>query len=185
MATYHVLYTFRDKPTFLCIDADTSVEAIEKAARQHPQIKTFSKAERIYSYKAVQDELRFTWTKTVADWILALPTSARFYIEGNSDVSKGIEDKYRELTAEILVPESGTYNIAPNDKRGVEGTVYFDSSIGFPEDFGIEPEKAGQVNSTKLFWVLIRMGFRLNGEHKTEEIRNSIPAEFHQVAGVA
>lgn len=185
MATYRVLYTFRDKPTFLHIDADTPVEAIEKATRQHPQIKTFLKADRTYLYKAVQDELSFTWTKAVADWVLTLPASARFYVEGNIGVSKEIEEKYRELTAEILVPESGVYNIAPNDKWGVEGTIYFDSSLGFPEDFGIDAEKAGQVNSTKLFWVLIRMGFRLNGEHKTDEIRNSVPVEFRQVAGVA
>jgi hypothetical protein len=185
MARYHVLYAFRDKPSFLPIDADTSIEAIEKATQLHPQIKTFFEARRVYSSKAVQDELSFTWTKDVVDFIYAaLDGNARMYIEGNSDVAKEIEDKYQELTGQILVPEKGVYNIAPETKWGTEGTLYY-GSIPFPEDFGIEPEKTGQVNSTKLFWVLVRMGFRLDGKHKIHEIENSIPVELRRVAGVA
>lgn len=185
MATYRVFYTFRDKPSFLPMDADTSVEAIEKAIRLYPQIKTFSEARRIYSFKAVQDELSFTWTREIANFIYAMiDGNVRMYIEGNSDVSKEIEDKYQELTGEILVSEKGVYNIAPETKWGTEGTLYY-GSIPFPEDFGIDPEKPGQVNSTKLFWALVRMGFRLNGRHKTSEIENSIPVELRRVAGVA
>ena len=185
MTTYQVFYTFRDKPSSLFLDAYSEADALERLSHSHPQIKTAFKARRVYTSKAVQDELSFTWTKEVADFIYSLlDSNARFYIEGNSGVSKEIEDKYRELTSEILVPQRGIYNIAPESKWGVEGTVYFNSSIPFPEDLGLEPEKPGQVNSTKLFWVLIRMGFRVGGEHKTFEIENSIPSELQRVAGV-
>lgn len=179
MAKYQVFYTFRSSHF---LDAESAIEAMGELSRLYPQIRTAFKAERVYESKAVQDELSFTWTKEVAGFLYALLNGARFYVEGNSDVSKEIEDKYQELTGEILVPEKGVYNIAPESKRGVEGTVYFDSSFPFPEDFGIEPEKPGQVNSTRLFWVLIRMGFRLNGKHKVDEIKSFIPAEFQQAA---
>ena len=186
MATYNVFYTLRDSSiSHFFLDADSSIEALESAARRYPHIKTFFKADRIYSHKAVQDELSFTWTQAVVNFIRALAnTKTKFYVEGNSDVSKEIEDKYRDLTMEVIVPMKGVYNIAPNQKWGVEGTIYFESSILVPEDLGVEPEKPGQINSTKLFWTLIRMGFRLSGEHKINEIENSIPVEFRRVAGV-
>ena len=185
MATYRVLYTFRDKVTFLPIEAEIPAEAIEKASLRNPQIKTIFRAERVYEHKAVQEELSFTWTQEVANFFVSLLSQGRFYIEGKSSVSREIEDKYRELTTEILVPEEGVYNIAPDQKWGVEGSIYFDPTVPFPEDFGIEPEKPGQVNSTSLFWMLIRMGFRLSGNHKEQEIRNAIPSEFQQVSAQA
>jgi hypothetical protein len=185
MAAYQVFYTFRDKVSSYFLDADSAIEAMEKLPRFYPQIKTAFKAQRVYTSKAVQDELSFTWTKEIVAFIYAMVDGkVRMYVEGNSDVSKEIEDKYQELTGEVLVPKKGVYNIAPDAKWGTEGTVYY-GSIPFPEDFGLEPEKSGQVNSTKLFWVLIRMGFRLEGAHHTHEIENSIPAELRRVAGVA
>jgi hypothetical protein len=186
MYPYRVHYTFQGKPTSLVLDASSSDEALSKLKEQHPQIKTAYLAERVYASKAVREELVFTWTPAVASFIQEiLQSDATFYIEGNRDVSKQIEDKYADLTGEVLVPESGVYNIAPDEKWGVEGSLYFDKTISFPEDFGVEPEKPGQVNSTKLFWTLIRLGFRINGNHNASQVLNSIPSEFTRVAGVA
>jgi hypothetical protein len=185
VAKYQVFYTLQNRVSSHFLDAESAAEAMGKLPQFYPQIKTAFQAQRVYVSKAVQEELTFTWTKEVSDFIYALLDGARFYIEGSSAVSGEIEDKYRELTGEILIPEKGVYNIAPDHKWGVEGTVRFNPALSFPEDFGIEPEKPGQVNSTKLFWVLVRAGFRLSGRHVINDIENFIPVEFRQVAGVA
>lgn len=187
MITYKMSYTFRDKPTSCLVtsDLESSDMVVENAAKAYPGWKNI-RAERMYESKSVSEELIFTWTQEVADFLIAIASSnAHFYIEGNNKVSNQIEDKYLELTRAVLVPEQGVYNIAPEEKWGVEGSLYYDRSLSFPEDFGIEPEKPGQVNSTRLFWTLIRLGFRIDGKHDINKILSSIPAEFKQVAGVA
>jgi len=170
--TYRISYTFNGKVSTFPLSAESAEKADEEFKHLYPRIKTVFKIERVYTYKTVQEELQFTLTDDVKKFLLALLNSEKthFYLEGNNAVSKEIEDKYCELTKEVLVPKRGLYNIAPDAKWGVEANIFFDSSTVFPEDFGVEPEKPGQVNSTKLFWAMIRMGFRLSGQHKKEDI---------------
>jgi hypothetical protein len=179
METYRISYNNLKGVPFHCNEmAEDMLSARAQFAAKYAHIKVFE-AERIYSHKTVQEELRFTLTPDAVAFLLALLNSeSRFYIEGNHKVSKEIEDKYFELTGEVLVPKKGLYNIAPDNKWGTEGTLYFAPSIPFPDDFGLELKKPGQINCTKLVWTLVRMGFRLNGQHKKEDILKALSIDL-------
>jgi hypothetical protein len=178
MSDYRVFYKVKEKVTSYALKAESPQEAIENFNRQYPYIKTAFRADRIYLSKKVQDELNFVWSQETSNFIRSLIEGVRFYIEGNNGVSREIEDKYFELTGEVLVPTRGAYNIAPDEKWGVEGSIFFSPMLEIPDSLDVTQEKPGQINSTSLFWTLIRMGFRIDGKHKSEQINKAIPLEF-------
>src|SRR5208337_3707197 len=128
--TYRISYTFNGKVSTFPLSAESAEKADKEFKHLYPRIKTVFKIERVYTYKTVQEELQFTLTDDVKKFLLALLNSEKthFYLEGNNAVSKEIEDKYCELTKEVLVPKRGLYNIAPDAKWGVEANIFFDSS---------------------------------------------------------
>jgi hypothetical protein len=102
---------------------------------------------------------------------LATSPATKLYLETTTVSSKDVEDKYLELTGDVIVPTSGKYNIAPNEKWGTEGTLYFDSTIPVPDSLKLTPEKPGQINNRQLFWALVRLGFRVGKTQNTSLIQ--------------
>jgi hypothetical protein len=163
----------------------TKEEAFKLAQSQNPQIKFHGTqaVRRIYQHKPATSEKRFVWDPDVAGFVAAILLDAKFYVEGKLEVIKDIQDKYLETTGISIHPEPGTFNIAPEEKWGVEGTLYFDRNLEFPSvAFEAKPYKPGCVNDISLFWTLIRMGFRLDGNHEIEQILNAIPEDFREPA---
>jgi hypothetical protein len=165
MSNYRVFYKFRDKDSSYILEAENAVAAIEVHRATNPRANPAFKAERVYSFKHVQEELQFTLTPAVVSFLKELVGSASLYIESPEKMSEEVEGKYFELTQHALEPARGVYNIAPDSKWGIEGSIRFDSSIQIPDDLGVTAEKPGQINNIALFWVLVRLGFRLDGKH--------------------
>ena len=178
MAEWRILYKFDGKPTSFNIKLDeglTKEQVLVEVHRREPQMTTIYDAQRVYSLPSVRYELEFSLTQDVANFLFVLLDKSHFYLECNDHHSKEVEDKYFELTGEAIMPESGRYNIAPDAKWGVESNINFDPDAEFPvRDLGIELEKPGQVNSVALFWTLVRMGFRLDGNHEVEQVMETI-----------
>lgn len=166
MPSYRVFYKFRDKDSSYLLDAESAEKAVAAHSQAHPYANPAVKAERVYSFKNVREELHFSWTPGISVFFTALASSARLYIECPENMSEEVEGKYLELTGLAIEPERGVYNIAPDSKWGAEGSICFDSSIEIPDDLGVAAEKPGQINNIALFWTLVRLGFRLDGDHR-------------------
>lgn len=166
-------------------DGTTKEAAFLMAQRRDPQIKFHGihSVRRIYQHTHATGEKKFVWDPDVAKFTAAILLDAKFYVEGKLEVIKDIQDKYLEVTGITIHPEPGTFNIAPEEKWGVEGTLYFDRNLEFPSAaFEAKPYKPGCVNDISLFWTLIRMGFRLDGNHEIEQILNAIPEDLREPA---
>ncbi len=179
-AEWTVYYTHRPngilKEGHLNIATDTEDipavgQAVAEAQRQYPWMKFTGRAERVYRSESVRNEHGVRVTPDVAEFLLAL--SGRpdcLYIECRLRDVDEVRDKYFRLTGERVSPEPGKFNISPEEKWGIEGTVNY-TGIPFPSsDLGIQPYRDGCVNSVALFWALVRIGFRLSGKHDEESI---------------
>jgi hypothetical protein len=130
---------------------------------------------------ATKQEVHIPWSQDVIAFIRALATSpiTRFYLETVESKADDVEDRYFSLTGDIISPLDGVYILQPNNKKiSTKAIIYFDPDIKFPvqlKQLGLVPIEDGLLNSTGLFWALIRLGFRLGRQHKTERILKSIP----------
>ena len=112
-------------------------------------------------------------TSTAQQFVAALlQTNAKLDLEAqNESVAQSIENHYKKLSGEDL-EAPGKYRVAPDSakKRGSEGTLYFDPAIQVPEEFGT-PRQPGLLGSIAVVWFLVRIGFRLNGNHDVTRIK--------------
>jgi hypothetical protein len=123
-------------------------------------------------------ELNIIWNSETTTFIqlLAKSSKTRLQLETTDSLSKKIEDKYYELTNEVIVPTSALYVISPDmNKWGTKGSLTFDTEIIVPVSLDVILEKEGRINSTELFWALVRLGFRLGDEQNEVVILKNIP----------
>ena len=181
MKTFVVHYPY--KGGSVCrINAETSDAAKEAFCQNYPQI-TPTKIEEVAVVTKVPGclkEMKISWTPALVQFIEHLARTGSLWIETTPKHSTFVENKYHELTGEVLMETPGQYVVANWDKWGTESKVTFDSDTVIPDDVQdfLQPSVDGVIDRNDFFWSLVRLGFRIGDSHNLSVIRNNIPESF-------